>query len=160
MILMKQSFELFLELQLFKGFTGDSDSKESACNAGGPGSILGSGRSPWRREWLPTPVFLLGEFHGQRSPRATVHGVTKSQTWWARTASRGQKLALGNMSAPTQPHPSCLALLLNPPCHPGSMNSPAFSMPETDLPVPEFPIIQFQPLEILFPYPVSLIAIF
>jgi len=22
---------------------------------------------PWRREWLPTPVFLLGEFHGQRS---------------------------------------------------------------------------------------------
>ena len=22
---------------------------------------------PWRREWLPTPVFLTGEFHGQRS---------------------------------------------------------------------------------------------
>ena len=22
---------------------------------------------PWRREWLPTPVFLPGEFHGQRS---------------------------------------------------------------------------------------------
>ena len=22
---------------------------------------------PWRREWLPTPVFLLGEFQGQRS---------------------------------------------------------------------------------------------
>ena len=22
---------------------------------------------PWRREWLPTPVFLLGEFHGQGS---------------------------------------------------------------------------------------------
>jgi len=21
----------------------------------------------WRREWQPTPVFLLGEFHGQRS---------------------------------------------------------------------------------------------
>ena len=25
------------------------------------------GKTPWRREWLPTPVFLLGEFHGQRS---------------------------------------------------------------------------------------------
>ena len=37
-------------------------------------------RSPWRREWLPTPVFLPGEFHGQRSWRATVHGVTKSWT--------------------------------------------------------------------------------
>ena len=22
---------------------------------------------PWRREWLCTPVFLLTEFHGQRS---------------------------------------------------------------------------------------------
>ena len=22
---------------------------------------------PWRREWLPTPVFLPGESHGQRS---------------------------------------------------------------------------------------------
>ena len=26
----------------------------------------GSGRFPWRREWLPTPVCLPGEFHGQR----------------------------------------------------------------------------------------------
>jgi len=24
------------------------------------------GKIPWRREWQPTPVFLLGEFHGQR----------------------------------------------------------------------------------------------
>ena len=23
--------------------------------------------STWRREWQSTPVFLLGEFHGQRS---------------------------------------------------------------------------------------------
>ena len=21
---------------------------------------------PWRKKWQPTPVFLLGEFHGQR----------------------------------------------------------------------------------------------
>ena len=25
------------------------------------------GKIPWRREWLPTPIFLLGEVHGQRS---------------------------------------------------------------------------------------------
>ena len=31
---------------------------------------------PWRREWPPTPVFLPGESHGQRS-LATVHGVAK-----------------------------------------------------------------------------------
>ena len=24
------------------------------------------GKIPWSREWLPTPVFLPGEFHGQR----------------------------------------------------------------------------------------------
>ena len=36
---------------------------------------------PWSRKRQPTPVFLSGEFHGQRSLRATVYGVAKSQTW-------------------------------------------------------------------------------
>ena len=31
------------------------------------GSIPGVGKIPWRRAWQPTPVFLLGGFHGQRS---------------------------------------------------------------------------------------------
>ena len=31
------------------------------------GLISGSGRAPWRRAWQPTPVFLPGESHGQRS---------------------------------------------------------------------------------------------
>ena len=26
------------------------------------------GKIPWRREWLPTPVFWPGEFHGLYSP--------------------------------------------------------------------------------------------
>ena len=47
-------------------FPTGSVGKESAYNAGDPGSIPGSGRS-WRREWQPTPVFLPGESHGQRS---------------------------------------------------------------------------------------------
>ena len=32
------------------------------------GSSPRSGRFPWKRRWQPTPVFLPGEFHGQRSP--------------------------------------------------------------------------------------------
>ena len=32
-----------------------------------PGFDLWVGKIPWRREWLPTPVFLPGEFHGQRN---------------------------------------------------------------------------------------------
>ena len=31
------------------------------------GLIPGSGRFPWRRASQPTPVFLPGETHGQRS---------------------------------------------------------------------------------------------
>ena len=35
---------------------------------------------PLEKEWLPIPVFLPGEFHGQRSLAGyTVHGVAKSQ---------------------------------------------------------------------------------
>ena len=34
---------------------------------GNVGSIPGSERSPCRKKWQPTPVFLLGESHGQRS---------------------------------------------------------------------------------------------
>ena len=45
-------------------FPGDSVGKESACNAGDLGSIPGLGKIPWRRERLPTPVSLPGEFHG------------------------------------------------------------------------------------------------
>ena len=29
--------------------------------------LLSVGIGPWRRKWQPTPVFLLGESHGQRS---------------------------------------------------------------------------------------------
>jgi len=31
------------------------------------GFNLWVGKIPWRREWLPTPAFLSGEFHGQMS---------------------------------------------------------------------------------------------
>ena len=39
-------------------FPGSSAGKESACHAGDPGSIPGSGRSPAERGGLPAPVFL------------------------------------------------------------------------------------------------------
>ena len=41
-----------------QGFPHSSVGKESACNAGNPGSIPGSGRPSWKRDRLPTPVFL------------------------------------------------------------------------------------------------------
>ena len=47
------------------GFPGGSDGKESACNAGDPGSIPGSGRSPREGNGNP-PVFLPRKSQGQR----------------------------------------------------------------------------------------------
>ena len=61
------------------GFTGGSESKESASNAGDPGLFSGSGKIPWRTDWLPTPEFLPEEFHGQRNP-ACSPWIEKSQT--------------------------------------------------------------------------------
>ena len=57
---------MLLQLQNFILFYG-KDGKESAQNVGDLDLIPGFRKIPWRREWLPTSVFLSGEFHGQRS---------------------------------------------------------------------------------------------
>ena len=41
--------------------------KNPPVNAGDVGSVPGSGRSSGEGNGLPTPVFLPGEFHRQRS---------------------------------------------------------------------------------------------
>ena len=54
-----------------QAFPGGSAGKESACNMGDfdstPGFDPWVGKIPWRRKWQPTPVFLPGKSHGQRS---------------------------------------------------------------------------------------------
>ena len=53
---------------------------KDSCNAGDPGSIPGSGRSPGEGKGNPTPVFLTRDFHRQGSlADYTVHGVTESR---------------------------------------------------------------------------------
>ena len=44
--------------------------KESACQCKRCKFNPWVGKIPWRREWQPTPVFLPGESHGQRSLEA------------------------------------------------------------------------------------------
>ena len=41
--------------------------KESTCQYRRPGFDPWIRKIPWRRKWQPTPVFLPGESHGQRS---------------------------------------------------------------------------------------------
>ena len=72
-----------------QGFPGGSDGKESACNAGDLGLIPESRRS-LGEEWQPTPVFLPGEFHGQRNPMGYGPGDRKeSDTTERLTLTRG-----------------------------------------------------------------------
>ena len=65
------------------GLPCSSDSKESACKAGDPGSIPGSGRSSG--EWHGNPQqYSCLENPMDRGPwQATVHEVTNSRTWLA-----------------------------------------------------------------------------
>ena len=68
------AISLFLPLSLewlptliFLGFPGGSDSKRIHLPCGRSGIDPWVGKIPWRRKQLPTPVFLPGEFHTQRS---------------------------------------------------------------------------------------------
>ena len=74
-----------------KGFPGGSDGKASACNAGDPGSIPGSRRSPGegndyplQYSWRIGEFLERGEFLENSMEReawgTTEHGVAKSQT--------------------------------------------------------------------------------
>ena len=69
---------LLLRLRLMD-FTGGSDGKESACNAGDPGSILGSGKSPGEGNGNPLQYSYLESSMDRGAWRATVHGVAKSR---------------------------------------------------------------------------------
>ena len=62
------------------GFPGGSDGKESACNAGDPGSVAGSGRSPGEGNDNPLQYSYLRITMDRGAWQATVHGVAKSWT--------------------------------------------------------------------------------
>ena len=61
-------------------FPGGSDGKESACNAGDPGSVPGSGRSFGKGIGNPLQYSCLENFTDRGAWWVTVHGVTKSRT--------------------------------------------------------------------------------
>ena len=62
------------------GFPGSSAGKEFACNAGDPGLIPGSGRSPGEGNGYPPQYSGLESSMDRGAWQATVHGVAKSRT--------------------------------------------------------------------------------
>ena len=62
------------------GFPSDSDSKESACNAGDLVSTPGLGRSLGEENAYPLQYSCLENPMDRGAWQATVHGVAKSRT--------------------------------------------------------------------------------
>ena len=71
------------------GFPGGTSSKETACQCRRCKRHRFNpwvGKIPWRRAQHPTPVFLPGESHGQRSlagysPKGCTESDTAEVTW-------------------------------------------------------------------------------
>ena len=61
-------------------FPGGSDSKDSTCKAGDPGSIPGSGRVPGEGNGYPLHYSCLEKFMDRGAWWATVHEVPQSWT--------------------------------------------------------------------------------
>ena len=59
---------------------GGSDDKESACNAGDPGSIPGLVRSPGEGNDYPLKISCLENSVARGAWQPIVHGATKSRT--------------------------------------------------------------------------------
>ena len=71
-----RKYEIFL---LRQGFPGGAEVKASASNAGDPGSIPGSGRSPGEGNGNPLQDSCLENSMDGGAWQATIHGVAKSQ---------------------------------------------------------------------------------
>ena len=61
-----------------ESFPGGSNGEESACNAGDPGSIPGSGRSPGEGKGTPLQYSCLKKSMDRGGWCATFHGIAES----------------------------------------------------------------------------------
>ena len=77
----------FTKLSNYDGFPHHSVGKSSACNAGDPGLIPGSERSPGERNGNPLQYSCQENPMEREAWQAIVHGVTKSRTRQHTTAA-------------------------------------------------------------------------
>ena len=82
-------------------FPGGSNSKESACNAGDPGSIPGSGRCPGEGNGNSLQYSCLENSMDRVAWWATVHGMTEWDMTesWTHTNQRNRNIVLYPLQA-------------------------------------------------------------
>ena len=68
------------------GFPGGISGKEPACQCRRCGFDPWVGKISWRRAWQPTPIFLPGESHGQRSLAGYSPRVCRIRQNWSNLA--------------------------------------------------------------------------
>ena len=70
MVTSSKVYLLYIVVFIHQGFPGGASGKEPICQFRRHkrcGFDPWVEKIPWRRTWQPTPVFLLGDSHGQRS---------------------------------------------------------------------------------------------
>ena len=72
-----------------EGFPDGSSGKEPACQCRSRFDPWVR-KIPWRRNWQPTPVFLSGRFHGQKSLVGYSPGLQSQTQLSYKTTARGQ----------------------------------------------------------------------
>ena len=102
--------------------------QESACQCKRsqrrPGFHPWVGKTPWRREWQPTPVFLPGESHGQRSLVGYSSWGCRVRHDWARACAWSwlSKESQRRVPAIDQEKKSILIVLLGARCDMGPVH--------------------------------------
>ena len=88
------------------GFPWWLSDEENACHRRRHGFNPWVGKIPWRREWLPTPVFLPGKSHRQRNLAgySSVRLLSCVRLFVTpRTAARQASLSFTNSQSPPKP---------------------------------------------------------
>ena len=101
--------------------------KESGCQCRRRGFDPWVGKIPWRRAWQPTPVFLPGESHGQRS-LGKGGGVSHS-AWSCKESDRTEWISLTHFSVSLNSlHPFQTACFLSEPSLINSLQDSIWSL--------------------------------